>query len=87
MKPESIPAVGMLQPHPIFCTENPFVSRLQNPEQLLEQITKDDIFKSNQLDLGFPNGLAAIGMELLTALDGDTSWTSLFPNYFNPVTK
>jgi len=68
--------------HPLFCNDNPFVSRLQNSAQFMERILKDDFFKSNKLDFGFPEGLAAIGMELLTMLDGDTSWTALFPNHF-----
>ena len=49
----------------------------------LELITNNDPFDINRLDLGFENGLAGLGMTLLSELDGDISWTSLFPNYFN----
>jgi len=32
------------------------------------------------LHLGIRNGLAGLGLALLTELDGDNSWTALFPN-------
>jgi hypothetical protein len=35
---------------------------------------------NNDLDLGFQNGLTSLGLFLITELDGDDSWLSLFPN-------
>ena len=37
------------------------------------------------LDLGIQNGLAGLGLSLLTELDGDYSWISLFPEGLTPV--
>ena len=55
--------------------------RLDSPlySRLLEQISKSDSFGINEFDLGIQNGLAGLGLSLLTELDGDESWTSLFP--------
>jgi len=43
---------------------------------------KNYIFDISALDLGFLNGLAGLGLSLLTGLDGDDSCFSLFPNDF-----
>jgi len=50
---------------------------------LFEKFSKR-IFKKN-FNLGVYNGLAGLGLSLLTELDSDNSWTSLFPIHFLPT--
>jgi len=59
----------------------PVWNHLDSPiySRLLEQFSKSDSFGINEFDLGIQNGLAGLGLSLLTELDGDESWTSLFP--------
>ena len=45
---------------------------------LFENISSYNFLKNNIL-LGFQNGLAGLGVSILTELDGDDSWISLFP--------
>ena len=52
-------------------------------DRLLENFSKNDFLRNNNLNLGIQNGLAGLGIFLLTELDGDDSWTALFPNDFN----
>jgi len=51
--------------------------------RLLEQFLKDDSFEKNAFDQGIYNGLAGLGLALLTELEGDDSWTSLFQPLFS----
>jgi len=46
----------------------------------LELIVKNDFWGK---EMGIQHGLAGWGLALLTELDGDKSWFSLFPNYFS----
>ena len=41
-------------------------------------------FPNNVLNLSFQNGLAGLGLFLISELDGDDTWLSLFPNYLIP---
>ena len=50
----------------------------------IEHISKNDFWIK---DLGLQNGLAGWGISLLTELDGDDSWFSLFPNDLIPEKK
>ena len=45
----------------------------------------NDVFEKYNHNLGFKNGLAGLGINLLTELDGDDSWMSLFPNDLTPT--
>ena len=46
---------------------------------LSEKISENNFLMNDDLILGFQNGLAGLGITLLTELDGDDSWISLFP--------
>ena len=52
--------------------------------RFIEQIPDEAFFKKNAFDLGLHKGLAGFGMALMTQLDGDDSWISLFPNDLIP---
>ena len=53
-------------------------------KRFMEQIQKNELFDNKTLDLGLQNGLAGFGMALMTEIDGDDSWISLFPNDLIP---
>jgi hypothetical protein len=42
----------------------------------------NDILRDKNISFGCENGLAGLGLSLLTELDGDDSWISLFPDDF-----
>ena len=49
---------------------------------LLDTFSKNAFLSGNNLALGLQNGLAGLGLSLLTELDGDDSWVSLLPDDF-----
>jgi len=51
----------------------------KNYSRLLDQLSKKDGVKKSLVRLGIQNGFAGLGLALLSRLDGDNSWTSLFP--------
>jgi len=55
--------------------------------QLLEQFTNNDSTMNNNFELGFQNGLVGLGLSLMSELDGDNSWHSLFTNDLIPPEK
>ena len=63
---------------------NPYRLESKTYSRLLEQFTKNDSFDIN---LGIQNGLAGLGLCLLTALDGDGSWASLFDQDLQDLIK
>jgi len=68
-----------------FCKNSPYCSIKGPSPRFLEIMAMNDIFNPKTLDLGFPNGLAGIGMTLLTELNEDSSWTSLIQNDLIPI--
>ena len=56
--------------------------KLTNMEEKIRGKNAD--INLNCLDLGVQNGLTGLGLSLLSEIDGDDSWISLFPNPFNP---
>jgi hypothetical protein len=71
--------------HNLYCRENPYVPLPETPEQMPERIFRDDLFSPQNLNFGYPCGLAAAGMTLLTELgDGGLEWISLFPGDITP---
>ena len=71
----------------LICWNSPYVSVSGPSSRFLEIMSRNenDIFRQNNLDLGLHNGLAGIGMTLLSEIDDDAgySWTSLLPS-LNP---
>ena len=57
---------------------------IKTNDLLLEQIMGNDQLLTKNIELGIQNGLAGLGMTLITELDGDNSWCSLFPDYLTP---
>lgn len=66
---------------------NPDNSIGKSYHHLLENISKNNFLMNDNLILGFQNGLTGLGLSLLTELDGDDSWISLFPNEFKTSEK
>ena len=66
----------------LICWNSPLVSQSGPSPRFLEIMSMNDIFSQNNLDLGLQNGLAGIGITLLTELDDEAgySWTSLLPS-------
>lgn len=61
------------------------VNHLYNKDLPCHSCLPDDVEKIlnkdlNKLELGVENGLAGMGLSLITELTGDSSWTSLFPD-------
>ena len=75
--------------HRLIRQNGTYVPGPDTSHRLLEIMSKNDIFTQNNLDLGFRNGLAGIGMTLLSELDNDKefSWTSLLPGVKYKVTE
>ena len=59
---------------------SPYSLGKKSCESLLENFSNSDNANIKDLDLGIHNGLAGLGLSLLTELDGDDTWISLFPN-------
>jgi len=53
----------------------------------MENTSKNIFLMNENIPLGFQNGLAGLGIFLITELDGNDSWTSLLPNDFIPEKK
>jgi hypothetical protein len=64
--------------------ENPDSYSIKTNDRLLEQIMENDPLLTKNIDLGIQNGLAGLGMTLITELDGNDSWCSLFPDDLIP---
>jgi len=64
----------------LCCKNNPCRLESETYSRIFEQISERKYFNANILNLGIESGLAGLGLALLTELDGDDSWTSLFPN-------
>lgn len=69
---------------PIYRKYNPDDFKSKTEVYSLEKISISDYFMNKNVHLGFQNGLAGLGLSLLSALDGDYSWVSLFPNDIYP---
>lgn len=69
--------------NPLYNKYNMDVLNIKTFSNLLKHILNNDIIEINNLDLGFEKGLVGLGMTLLSELDGEISWTLLFPNDFN----
>lgn len=64
----------------LCCKNSSDKSNYANPfKTVLERFTNDSTLM-NAIELGFQNGLAGLGHYLLSELDYDDSWLSLFPN-------
>ena len=78
----------IIQPHtviPNLCVKTIpacFIEKTYN--HCAELVLKNDFWNK---DMGLQNGLAGWGISLLTELDGDDSWFSLFPNDLIPEKK
>ena len=57
--------------------------QIKNNIPVLGKNTKNDFFSNNNSHSEVQTGLALNGLSLLTELDGDDSWISLFPNDLN----
>jgi len=72
----------------LTCKNNPNISTLTGPSpRFLEIMSGNDIFSPYNTELGLLNGLAGMGMTLLTEIDDDTGiikWTSLLQNEITP---
>ena len=62
--------------------KNPQILDLKAYTYLLDQLSKKDIIDKNRKNPGIQNGFAGLGLTFLTEIDGDDSWTSLFPEHF-----
>lgn len=72
----------ILKWHQLCCKFN--LSNLEETKpyaHLLEDFSNTDSITKDNLNLGFQNGLAGLGLYLISELDCDDSWLSLFPNY------
>jgi hypothetical protein len=56
-------------------------------KHLLDQFSNKEFSIHNDLDLSVQNGLAGLGLSLISELDGDNSWLLLFPNDLIPSKK
>jgi len=64
-----------------FCCKNsPYGLNAKSHESILKKFSNTDSINMKSIDLGIQNGLAGLGLTLLTELDGDDTWTALFPN-------
>ena len=63
----------------LISRNSPYVSETGPSPLFLEIMSKPDIFTQENLDLGFRNGLAGIGMTLLSEIDDNVgyAWTAL----------
>ena len=66
---------------------SPYRLNAKSHESLLENFSNSDNTNIKNLNLGIQNGLAGLGLSLLTELDGDDTWISLFPNELIPIKK
>ena len=64
--------------HQLCSKDSPYCLKTKSYEPLLDNFL--NTAGMNDLNLGFQNGLAGLGISLLSELDGDDSWISLFPN-------
>jgi len=69
----------------VFSRDKPQVSKSDAREHILELVSKNDYFDHNNLNFGIENGLVGLGITLLTEIDNDHSWISLFPNELTPL--
>ena len=63
-----------------MCFKNyPFGLDSNTCSQLLQKFSTNNAVEKVDYNLGVQNGLAGLGISLMTELDGDNSWISLFP--------
>ena len=60
----------------------PYGLEINTYNHYLEQFSKNDCFNTKTLDLSLHNGLAGFGMALMTEINVDNAWISLFPKDF-----
>ena len=69
-----------------LCRENNTHNVKESFTFLIEQFS-DKFSTKNDFDLGVQYGLAGLGLSIISELDGDDSWLSLFPNDLIPSEK
>ena len=62
------------------CIHSPCYLKPDMYIRLLERFSQSESLASNNFELGVQDGLAGLGLYLITELDGEYGWVSLFPN-------